>query len=193
MTFLIVLLTPSLHIEMVMYCLPYTNNTNNKIITIIIVAIIATTKIIIIIIIISIRVFCPRADLTLQAQEPRLQFYQRQAFHCKLKNQGCSFTRDWISVVASHCLLLPTLSSMWTDLERSEKITEAPTWSWGEWIWLTGPSKVHQNSPQGLNMSSIRVFDQIRDPEIPIILAPLKFMSVGWVWTCDPWAHWQPL
>ena len=30
----------------------------------------------------------------------------------------------------------------------------------------------HQNSPQGLNISSIRVFDQIRDPEIPINLRP---------------------
>ena len=44
---------------------------------------------------------------------------------------------------------------------------------WGEWIWLTGPSGLHRNSPQGLNISSIRVFDQIRDPESPIPLSPL--------------------
>ena len=38
----------------------------------------------------------------------------------------------------------------WTDLKRSEKIPGAPTWRWGEWIWLTGPSGLHRNSPQGL-------------------------------------------
>ena len=31
-------------------------------------------------------------------------------FHYKLRNQGCSFTREWIGVVASHCFLHPTLS-----------------------------------------------------------------------------------
>ena len=39
-------------------------------------------------------------------------------------------------------------------------------------IWLTEPSELHRNSPQGLNISSIRVFDQSRDPEIPINLRP---------------------
>ena len=42
-----------------------------------------------------------------------------------------------------------SLFSIWTDLKRSEKIPEAPTWRWGEWIWLIGPSRLHQNSPQG--------------------------------------------
>ena len=65
-----------------------------------------------------------------------------------------------------------SLFSIWTDLKRSEKIPGTPAWSWGEWIWLTGPSGLHRNSPQGLNVSSIRVFDQIRDPEIPITLRP---------------------
>ena len=34
---------------------------------------------------------------------------------------------------------------------------------WGVWIWLTRPSGLHRNLPQGLNISSIRVFwpDQI--------------------------------
>ena len=59
---------------------------------------------------IVIRVSCPRAGPLLQAQEPRLQFWRRQVFHCKLSNPGCSFTRDWIGVVASHCFLYPTLS-----------------------------------------------------------------------------------
>ena len=35
-------------------------------------------------------------------------------------------------------------------------------WTLGEWVWLTGPTELHRNSPQGLNISSIRVFDQIR-------------------------------
>ena len=39
-------------------------------------------------------------------------------------------------------------------------------------MWLIGPSGFHRNSPQGLNISSIRVFGQIRYPEIPITLRP---------------------
>ena len=62
------------------------------------------------IIIIIITVFYPRAGLSLQAQEPRLQFCRRQVFHRKLRNQGCSFTRDWIGAVAAHCFLHPSLS-----------------------------------------------------------------------------------
>ena len=66
-----------------------------------------------------------------------------------------------------------SLSSIWTDLKISEKFPGAPTWRWGEWIWLTTrPSGLHRNSPQGLNISSIRVFVQIGDPEIPINLLP---------------------
>ena len=34
-------------------------------------------------------------------------------------------------------------------------------------------SGLHWNSPQGLNISSIRVFYQIRDPEIPMPFAPV--------------------
>ena len=36
----------------------------------------------------------PRADLSLQPQTPKLQFCPKQDFHRKLRNQGCSFTRD---------------------------------------------------------------------------------------------------
>ena len=120
---------------------------------------------------IIIRVFCPRASPSLQAQEPRPQFCRRQVFHRKLRNQGCSFTRDWTGVVASHCFLYLSLSlslslfSIWKD-------PRALAGRWGEWIWLTGPSRLYQNSPQGLNISSIRIFDQIRDPEIPVTLHP---------------------
>ena len=35
----------------------------------------------------------------------------------------------------------------------------------------------HRNSPQGLNISSIRLFDQIRGPEIPITLRPHEFIN----------------
>ena len=85
-------------------------------------------------------VFCPRAGPPLQAKEPRLQFCRRQVFHHILRNQGCSFTRDWLGAVASRCFPHPTLYlfSIWTDLKRSEKNPGAPTWRWGEWIWLTG-------------------------------------------------------
>ena len=76
----------------------------------IIILIIIIIVILIIIIIIRRRrrrkVFCPRVDPSVQAQEPRLQFCPRQVFHRKLRNQGCSFTRDWIGAVlsASHSL-----------------------------------------------------------------------------------------
>ena len=51
----------------------------------------------------------------------------------------------------------PSLFSFWTDLKKSETIPRAPAWRWGEWIWLTGPSRLHRKSPQGLSISSIRV------------------------------------
>ena len=102
---------------------------------------------------------------------------KRRVFHCKLRNLGCSFTRDEMCssfplVSAPHSLF-----SIWKNLERSEKIPGAPTRRWGEWIWVTGPSRLHRNSPQGLNINSIRVFDQIRDPEIPITLRPINYIT----------------
>ena len=108
---------------------------------------------------------------------------QWQALHCKRRNQGCSsaegrsFTVNSGTNVAilpgiNWCGSFPLLSapyslfSIWTYLKRSEKIPGAPTWKWGEWIRLTWPSGLHRNSPQGLNISSIRVFDQVRDPVV---------------------------
>ena len=72
---------------------------------------------------IIITVFCPRADPSLQAQEPRLQFCRRQIFHRKLRNKGCSFTTDWIGAVASRCFPHRSLSlfSIWTEFKRSGK------------------------------------------------------------------------
>ena len=55
-------------------------------------------------------VFCPKAGPSLQSEKPSLQFCWRQVFHRKLRNQGCSFTRDLAGVVASHCFPHPTLS-----------------------------------------------------------------------------------
>ena len=100
------------------------------------------------------RVFCQRAGLSLQAQEPRLQFCQRQVFHRKLGNQGCS------------CFLHLTLSL------SSAQTLKYLMWRWGEWFWLSGPFGLHRNSAQGLNISSIRVFDEIKHPEILITLRP---------------------
>ena len=58
----------------------------------------------------NISVFCPKADPSLQAEKPRLQFCRRQVFHRKLRNQGCSFIRNLICVVASRWFPHPTLS-----------------------------------------------------------------------------------
>ena len=115
----------------------------------------------------------PKAGLPHQTQEPRLQFCRRQAFHIKLRNQGCSL--PGMTRCGSFSLFSAPHSpfSIWTDFERSEKIPVAPTRRWREWIWPTGPSGLHRKSPQGLNISFIRgFFYQIRDPEISITLRP---------------------
>ena len=82
--------------------------------------------------------------------------------------------KAWMNRCGSFPLLSTShsLFSIWTDLKRSKKIPGAPSWKWGEWIWLTGPSGFHRNSLLGLNISSITVFGQIRDPEIPISFCP---------------------
>ena len=111
-------------------------------------------------------------------------WWQSDSYHQKFLPKGRSFTANsgTKAPVLSKCRssiantgtqgCVFSLSSIWTDLKRSEKIQEAPAWRWGEWIWLTGPSGLHRNSPQLLNISSIRVFDKITDPEIPITLRP---------------------
>ena len=100
----------------------------------------------------------PKAGLPPQTQEPKLEFYQRL-------NRHGSFPL----LSSPHSLF-----SIWANLKRSEKTPGAPNWWWGEWIWLTGPFGLHRNSPQVLNIKSIRDFDQIRDPEILITLRPLE-------------------
>ena len=116
---------------------------------------------------IIIRVFCPRAGLSLQTQAPRLQFCPKNR-----SSSANSGTKIAVLLGMNRCGRFPLLStphslfSIWTDLKRSENIPGALSWRWEEWIWLTGSSGLHRNSPQGLNNSSIRVFDQIGDLEI---------------------------
>ena len=103
-----------------------------------------------------------------------MHFRLRQIFHRKFRNRGCSFTTDLIGAVASCCFLHPSLSlaseQTLNDLKRSQGHQRGGEESgFGQ----TRPSGLHRNSPQGLNISSIKVFDQIRDPEIPINLRPL--------------------
>ena len=83
-----------------------------------------------------------------------------------------------------------SLFSIWTDLKRSEKIPGASARRWGEWIWLTELSGLHRNSPQGLNISSIRVFDQIREQEIPIILRPHFYILKSPFGAKGDWDFW---
>ena len=76
-----------------------------------------------------------------------------------------SGTQPGVLLGMNRCGSFPLLSAphslfdIWTDLKRSIKIPGAPAWRWGEWIWLTGHSGLHRNSPQGLHLSSIRVID----------------------------------
>ena len=63
----------------------------------------------------SLWVICPRAGPSQQVQEPRLQFCWRQVFHCNLRNQGCSFTRDWIGAVAFRCFLHTLTKISWAN------------------------------------------------------------------------------
>ena len=71
-----------------------------------------------------IRVFFPKAGPSLQAKKPKPQFCRRQVLHRKLRNQGCSFTRDLIGAVASRRFPHPTLSlaseQTLKDLKRSQ-------------------------------------------------------------------------
>ena len=75
-----------------------------------------------------IRVFCSRAGPSLQAQEPRQQFFRRQVFRRTLRNQGCTFTRD-DSCGSFQLLSAPySLFGIGTDLKRSLMIPGASTW-----------------------------------------------------------------
>ena len=104
-------------------------------------------------------VFCPVADLSLQTQEPEAAVLLKgTSFTAKLRNPvavllGMDRCGSCPLLSAPHCL-----SSIWTDLKRSENISGVPAWRWGTCIWLTGPSGRHRNSQQGLNISSIYIY-----------------------------------
>ena len=78
----------------------------------------------------------------MQAQEPRRQFCRIQVFHRKLRNQGCSSTKDWIGAVASRYFPHRTLFLASEQIFKDLKCPRGPTW-----IWLTGPSGLHRNKP----------------------------------------------
>ena len=74
--------------------------------------------------IIIITVFCPRAGPSLLVQEPRSQFCRSQVFHRKLRNQGWSFTSDWIGAVVSRCFPQTTLSLASEQTLKDLKISQ---------------------------------------------------------------------
>ena len=115
---------------------------------------------------IIVRVFCPRVGPSLQTQEPRLYFCRKAGLPPQTLEARLQFYQE-----LNRCDTFPLFSApnslfgIWTDLKRSEKILGASTWRRGEWIWPTVLSGLNRNSPQGLNVSSIKVFDQIRESQ----------------------------
>ena len=120
----------------------------------------------------------PKSRSIIAGAGPSLQFCQRQVFHRKFTDQGCSSTKDWIGAIACSFFPHPTLSlaseQTLKDLKRSQG---APAWRWGEWIWLTEPSELHRNSPKGLNIGSTRVFDQF-------VLSIRILITIHWNFSC---------
>ena len=106
--------------------------------------------------------FCPREGPSLQTQAPRLQFCPMAGLPPQTQKPRLKFFLGMNGCCSFPLLTAPqSLFSSWTDLKRSEKILGTPACSWGECIWLSGPSGLHRSSPQRLNISSIKVFDQI--------------------------------
>ena len=137
------------------------------------------------------RVFCPRAGLPLQTRAAWLQFCPKAGLPPQTQEPRLQFYYGWMNRCGSFPFLCAShsLFSIRTEFKWCEKIPGAPPWTWGAWIWQSGPSGLDRNSPQRLNINFIRVFDQIRDLEIPIILRPqghdrgLKFLKViGPMW-----------
>ena len=125
---------------------------------------------------IIIRLLCPRACPSLQTQEPKPQSCSRAGLPPQTQEPRLRMDR---------CGTFPLLSaphflfSIRKDLKRSEEIPGAPSWRWGELIWLTRPPGLHRNSPQRLNISSIMDFYHISS-EIPIILRPhIRWKTTG--------------
>ena len=116
-----------------------------------------------------ISVFCPRAGPSLQIQAPRLQFLPKAGLPLQTQEQRLQFYQGMNGMAASHCFPHPTLSlateQTLKDLKRSQEHQRGGEES--EFL-LTGPSGLHRNSPQGLNINSIRVLDhEIRKSQSP--------------------------
>ena len=114
-------------------------------------------------------------------------YAQKQVLHCKRRNLGCSSTEGRSSTAnsgtkaavllgISRCGSFPLLStphsliSIWKDLKRPEKSQGPQSGGEKNGYGLTGPSGLHQNSPQEINVSSIRGFwtdQRSRNPNLP--------------------------
>ena len=110
-----------------------------------------------------------------------------QVLNCKRRNLSCSSAEGRSSTANSRtkvqfyqglnrcgsfpCFAHPTLSlaseQTLKDLKSSQGHRRVDL---ANWALSTSP-----NSPQGLNINFIRVFDHIRDPEIPITLLPFFY------------------
>ena len=101
--------------------------------------------------------------------EPTMFYKKGRCSIANSWNRGCSFTRDeQVRQLPSLCFPHTTLSLASEQTLKIRKDPRGPSMEVRGVDWLTGSSGLHRNSPQGLNISSIRGFDQIRDPEIPI-------------------------
>ena len=127
--------------------------------------------------------FCPRTGTWLQARLPRLQFCRRQVFYRKLRNQCCSFTRDWIGAVPSryfpHSILSLASEQTLKDLKKSKGHQRVRRVDLASWALRTLSKFI-----TGLNISSIRGFDQVRDPEFPNILRPYYIIRLLYFISC---------
>ena len=83
-----------------------------------------------------------------------------------------------ISAVASRCFLHPTLSLPSEQTLKVLKRSQGPHRGGEEIGFADWPSGLHRNSPQALNISFIRHFDHIRDPETPITLCPSSSICI---------------
>ena len=99
---------------------------------------------------------------------PRLKLYAKAGPSPKLRNQCCSL----LGINRCGCFSHPTFFSASEQTLKDLKNPMGPILEVRKVICLSGPSGLHRNSPQELNISSIRVFDRITDPEITITLRP---------------------
>ena len=104
---------------------------------------------------------------------------QQKPFHSSnLRTEGCYSDREFIDMLflhhnrragrlrqvfhrkltASRCIPHSTLSLASGQASKNLESSQGHQRGGEERIWLAGPSELYRNSPQGLNISSIRVF-----------------------------------